>query len=99
MKSLASLRFYGHLSIDIPGRTRVFLFEFPCPLAALLLLPRAECQGPSPRENVFRDLTISEAKRTRAGFSLPSEGWRQEGGHRDKEKYKTFVRRLYSDLN
>lgn len=51
--SLASLRFYGHLSIDIPGRTRVFLFEFPCPLAALLLLPRAECQGPSPRENVF----------------------------------------------
>ena len=32
----------------------------------------------------FRDLTISEAKRTRAGFSLPSEGWRQEGGQRQE---------------
>ncbi|DAA28753.1 TPA: hypothetical protein BOS_6607 [Bos taurus] len=38
----------------------------------------------------LRDLTISEAKRTRAGFSLPSEGWRPEGGQKDKkEKYKT----------
>lgn len=52
-----------------------------------------------PGKMSFRDLTISEAKRTRAGLSLPSEGWSQEGGHRDKEKYKTFVRRLYSDLN
>ena len=86
MKSLASDKiFTDSLSIDIPGRTRVFLFQFPCPLAALLLLPRAECQGPSPRGDVFPGSNNLRGQTTRAGFSLPSEGWRQEGGRGDKK--------------